>query len=292
MNDNISGWNTWSDAFAGWTDVTISEIHGLMTGLMTACNAPDEAGWAALLSELSFEALPDEALTLLTEEAEDTVFQLKDKDDALNIALHEQLQKCKYLEELDEFKYSLNILSKIEGENSIINNDKILDNLKQKAIDFFIGYLKNHFNKEIIINCEDIDILYKTVKEIAIDIINKNNKYSDIVKYKLIEYIHKRYISLDMIYNTLENPEQIIQFVLELNFDTIKDNFMLNVFENLNACMYLNSVKEQYVLNETSSKNIILKTHPNITNLDLNDLIMATIPNNNKTYRYYKVFSI
>ena len=36
MNDNISGWNTWSDAFAGWTDVTISEIHGLMTGLMTS----------------------------------------------------------------------------------------------------------------------------------------------------------------------------------------------------------------------------------------------------------------
>ncbi len=82
MNDNISGWNTWSAAFEDWTDVTISEIHGLMTGLMTACNAPDEAGWATVLSELSFEALPEEALTLLTEEAEDTVFQLKDKDDA------------------------------------------------------------------------------------------------------------------------------------------------------------------------------------------------------------------
>lgn len=82
MNDNILGWNTWSAAFEDWTDVTISEIHGLMTGLMTACNAPDEAGWATVLSELSFEALPEEALTLLTEEAEDTVFQLKDKDDA------------------------------------------------------------------------------------------------------------------------------------------------------------------------------------------------------------------
>ena len=82
MNDNISGWNTWSAAFEDWTDVTISEIHGLMTGLMTACNAPDEAGWATVLSELSFEALPEEALTLLTEEAEDTVFQLKDKEDA------------------------------------------------------------------------------------------------------------------------------------------------------------------------------------------------------------------
>lgn len=82
MNDHISGWNTWSTAFEEWTDVTISELHGLMTGLMTACNAPDEEGWATVLSELSFEALPEPALTLLTEEAEDTVFQLKDKDDA------------------------------------------------------------------------------------------------------------------------------------------------------------------------------------------------------------------
>lgn len=82
MNDNISGWNAWSEAFDGWTDVSISEVHGLMTGLMTACNAPDEQGWATILDELSFAPLPDAALTILTEDAEDTVFQLKDKDDA------------------------------------------------------------------------------------------------------------------------------------------------------------------------------------------------------------------
>ena len=82
MNDNISGWNTWSTAFDEWSDVSISEIHGLMTGLMTACNAPNEEGWATVLEELSFAPLPEPALTLLTEEAEDTVFQLKDKDDA------------------------------------------------------------------------------------------------------------------------------------------------------------------------------------------------------------------
>lgn len=82
MNDNISGWNTWAEAFEEWTDVSISEVHGLMTGLMTACNAPDEQGWATVFDELSFAPLPEPALTLLTEEAEDTVFQLKDKEDA------------------------------------------------------------------------------------------------------------------------------------------------------------------------------------------------------------------
>lgn len=82
MNDNISGWNTWLTAFDDWTDVSISEVHGLMTGLMTACNAPDEKVWAKVFEELSFAPLPERALTLLTEEAEDTVFQLKDKDDA------------------------------------------------------------------------------------------------------------------------------------------------------------------------------------------------------------------
>ena len=82
MNDNISGWTIWLTAFDDWTDVSISEVHGLMTGLMTACDAPDEQVWAKVFEELSFAPLPEPALTLLAEEAEDTVFQLKDKDDA------------------------------------------------------------------------------------------------------------------------------------------------------------------------------------------------------------------
>ena len=54
MNDNISGWNTWLAAFDDWTDVSISEVHGLMTGLMTACNAPDEPVWAKVQKTLFF----------------------------------------------------------------------------------------------------------------------------------------------------------------------------------------------------------------------------------------------
>ncbi len=82
MNDNLSGWNSWSEAFASWTDVSISELHGLMTGFMTVCDAPDENTWSAVLAEMSFSELDAPALQLLTEEAEDIVFQLKDKDDA------------------------------------------------------------------------------------------------------------------------------------------------------------------------------------------------------------------
>lgn len=82
MNDNISGWNDWSAAFADWTDITISELHGIMTGIMTVCHAPDTQGWQTVLTELSFSEPDTAALTLLTEEAEDTSFQLKDKDDA------------------------------------------------------------------------------------------------------------------------------------------------------------------------------------------------------------------
>ena len=83
MNDDISGWNDWSKAFADWTDVTISELHGLMTGLMTVCHAPAKIeDWEQLLTELSFSLPNEAALTLLAEEAEDTSFQLKDKDDA------------------------------------------------------------------------------------------------------------------------------------------------------------------------------------------------------------------
>lgn len=82
MNDNLSGWNDWSETFASWSDVSISELHGLMTALMTACDVPDEETWSAVLSELSFTQLEDPALRLLAEEAEDVSFQLKDKDDA------------------------------------------------------------------------------------------------------------------------------------------------------------------------------------------------------------------
>ncbi|UNU73731.1 UPF0149 family protein [Moraxella nasovis] len=82
MSDHLSGWDDWTAAFSGWTDVSISELHGLMTGVMTVCNAPDEAVWTQLLEELSFSVPDEAALELLTQYAEDVSFALKDKDDA------------------------------------------------------------------------------------------------------------------------------------------------------------------------------------------------------------------
>ncbi|OOR85545.1 UPF0149 family protein [Moraxella canis] len=80
--DYLSGWDDWSSAFGDWTDVSISELHGIMTGIMTACHAPDTDGWVRLLEEMSFAMPSEAALELLTEYAEDVSFALKDKDDA------------------------------------------------------------------------------------------------------------------------------------------------------------------------------------------------------------------
>lgn len=82
MSDHLSGFNDWTKAFDGWTDVSISEMHGLMTAVMTACVPAQAQEWAMLLGELSFEALPEEALQILAEYAEDVSFALKDQDDA------------------------------------------------------------------------------------------------------------------------------------------------------------------------------------------------------------------
>lgn len=82
MSDELSGFNDWTEAFGAWTDISISELHGLMSAIMTVCHPTDVAGWSTILTELSF-GLPDEhALELLSEYAEDVSFALKDKDDA------------------------------------------------------------------------------------------------------------------------------------------------------------------------------------------------------------------
>jgi uncharacterized protein YgfB (UPF0149 family) len=82
MDDYISGWQDWTQAFEDWHDVTISELHGLLSGLLSVCDAPTEQEWQLLLTELSFTELEPKALEIVTEEGEDMVAVLTDDADS------------------------------------------------------------------------------------------------------------------------------------------------------------------------------------------------------------------
>ncbi len=85
MNDYISGWHDWDKTFEQWQDVSISELHGLITGILSVCDAPkiqDAQQWQMLLSELSFSELEPAMLEFLAEEAEDMAATLTDEEDS------------------------------------------------------------------------------------------------------------------------------------------------------------------------------------------------------------------
>lgn len=82
MDDYISGWNDWEQAFDDWRDVSISELHGLISGVLSVCDAPKAEEWQALLETLSFGELEKNALELVTEEGEDIVATLTDDNDS------------------------------------------------------------------------------------------------------------------------------------------------------------------------------------------------------------------
>ncbi len=82
MDDYISGWQDWTQAFEDWHDVTISELHGLISGVLSVCDAPTEQEWQLLLTELSFTELEPKALEIVTEEGEDMVAELTDDADS------------------------------------------------------------------------------------------------------------------------------------------------------------------------------------------------------------------
>lgn len=82
MDDYISGWNDWEQALDDWTDVSISELHGLITGVLSVCDAPTANEWQTLLEALSFGELEKNALELVTEEGEDIAATLTDDNDS------------------------------------------------------------------------------------------------------------------------------------------------------------------------------------------------------------------
>lgn len=82
MNDYILGWHDWTNALTDWNDISISELQGMITGLLCACQPPQKSDWALLMHALDL-SLPDQnALDFLTQEADDLTHQLQDPEDA------------------------------------------------------------------------------------------------------------------------------------------------------------------------------------------------------------------
>ncbi len=85
MHDDASGWTEWDGRFSKVADLSgPSELHGLLTGIVVVAQPPTSEEWQAILARIGFEPLPEDALRLLTEEAEDTAAALL--DDTLDYA--------------------------------------------------------------------------------------------------------------------------------------------------------------------------------------------------------------
>ncbi|OUY06910.1 UPF0149 family protein [Acinetobacter populi] len=81
MQDDISGWKTWEEVFGGIEELSSpSELHGILTGIVCVTNPPTQQEWISILNTLQIPPLDDEALALLTEEAEDIAAALNDDE--------------------------------------------------------------------------------------------------------------------------------------------------------------------------------------------------------------------
>ncbi|MFV5372448.1 UPF0149 family protein [Acinetobacter pittii] len=81
MQDDISGWTDWSAHFEGIEEISSpSELHGLLTGIVCVTEAPTREEWSQILTTLNVPELSEDALTLLTDEAEDVVHALSEDE--------------------------------------------------------------------------------------------------------------------------------------------------------------------------------------------------------------------
>ena len=79
MQDDISGWSEWNNTFSGIDEISSpSELHGLLTGIVCVTQAPTREEWQQILETLNVPALDDQALRILTDEAEDCAHALAD----------------------------------------------------------------------------------------------------------------------------------------------------------------------------------------------------------------------
>ena len=81
MQDDISGWTDWNAHFEGIEEISSpSELHGLLTGIVCVTEAPTREEWSQILTTLNVPELSEDALTLLTDEAEDVVHAISDDE--------------------------------------------------------------------------------------------------------------------------------------------------------------------------------------------------------------------
>ncbi|NUF11881.1 UPF0149 family protein [Acinetobacter oleivorans] len=81
MQDDISGWTDWNAHFEGIEEISSpSELHGLLTGIVCVTEAPTREQWSQILTTLNVPELSEDALTLLTNEAEDVVHAISDDE--------------------------------------------------------------------------------------------------------------------------------------------------------------------------------------------------------------------
>lgn len=81
MQDDISGWTDWNAHFEGIEEISSpSELHGLLTGIVCVTEAPTREEWSQILTTLNVPELSEDALALLTEEAEDVVHALSEDE--------------------------------------------------------------------------------------------------------------------------------------------------------------------------------------------------------------------
>lgn len=81
MQDDISGWTDWNAHFEGIEEISSpSELHGLLTGIVCVTEAPTCEEWSQILTTLNVPELSEDALALLTDEAEDVVHALSEDE--------------------------------------------------------------------------------------------------------------------------------------------------------------------------------------------------------------------
>ncbi|WP_267531014.1 UPF0149 family protein [Acinetobacter oleivorans] len=81
MQDDISGWTDWNAHFEGIEEISSpSELHGLLTGIVCVTEAPTREQWSQILTTLNVPELSEDALTLLTDEAEDVINALSEDE--------------------------------------------------------------------------------------------------------------------------------------------------------------------------------------------------------------------